>query len=389
MRTLAALPIVVAAACGGPAKQQPTVTPSQPIANTAPEPTPQPQPQPEPAPEPQPQPIAEDPPMVDDSGTPTTDVLGSTALQQGGAFASLTGTGDVSSGFDDTNIYGGLLGNEAGSLEVKLGTPVTKGKGKLGKAILRRQVKKAIPDITLCYEQPVPVDQTRPDTLEVQFTIEADGTVSAATTSVASSDIATCVAEVIKAIKFPKRKRGTLEVTYPFEVVGGELNGGFGFGRSGFGPGGGGTGWGTIGKGNYGSIGHGSGTGSGYGVGGGRGGMRGRSSVIPQVRLGQPTVTGDGVLDKAIIRRYIKRNIAKITYCYEKNLLAKPEIAGKLSTQFTIERDGKVTAATASGVDADVASCVSGVLGAIEFPKPKGDATVKVDYPFEFMPTGG
>src|SRR5687767_1311308 len=43
-------------------------------------------------------------------------VLGSTALQQGGAFASLTGTGDVSSGFDDVNIYGGLLGNEAGEM---------------------------------------------------------------------------------------------------------------------------------------------------------------------------------------------------------------------------------------------------------------------------------
>ncbi|HVK86145.1 MAG TPA: VIT domain-containing protein, partial [Kofleriaceae bacterium] len=36
------------------------------------------------------------------------------ALPQGGAFASLTGTGDISSGFDDINVYGGLLGGEAG-----------------------------------------------------------------------------------------------------------------------------------------------------------------------------------------------------------------------------------------------------------------------------------
>ena len=43
-------------------------------------------------------------------------ILGSTALVQGGAFASLTGTGDISSGFDDSNIYGGLLGNEAGEM---------------------------------------------------------------------------------------------------------------------------------------------------------------------------------------------------------------------------------------------------------------------------------
>ena len=149
----------------------------------------------------------------------TAGILGSTALIQGGAFASLTGTGDVSSGFDDSNIYGGLLGNEAG-----------------------------------------------------------------------------------------------------------EMNGGFGFGRSGFGPGGGGTGWGTIGTGRYGTIGHGSGTGSGYGVGGGRGGMRGRTSAVPTVSIGQPNAQGD--LDKAIIRRYIKRNIQKITYCYEKQLLAKPGLVG-------------------------------------------------------------
>src|SRR6185503_5387964 len=101
------------------------------------------------------------------------------------------------------------------------------------------------------------------------------------------------------------------------------------------------TGWGTIGTGHYGSIGHGSGTGSGYGVGGGRGGMRGRTSAVPSARLGVPTITGD--LDKAIVRRYIKRNIAKITYCYEKQLLAKPGLAGTVSTQFFISPNGKVS----------------------------------------------
>jgi hypothetical protein len=207
-------------------------------------------------------------------------ILGSTALAQGGAFASLTGTGDISSGFDDVNIAGGLLGDEAG-----------------------------------------------------------------------------------------------------------EMNGGFGFGRSGFGPGGGGTGWGTIGTGRYGTIGHGSGTGSGYGIGGGRGNMHGRQSAVPQVRIGQPTSVGD--LDKAIIRRYIKRNIQKFTYCYEKELLAKPSLDGTVSTQFFISPTGSVTTANASGVDGTVASCVADVLKSIEFPKPKGGGGVQVNYPFTFHPTGG
>jgi len=206
-------------------------------------------------------------------------ILGSTALTQGGAFASLTGTGDISSGFDDGNIYGGLLGNEAG-----------------------------------------------------------------------------------------------------------EMNGGFGFGRSGFGPGGGGTGWGTIGTGRYGTIGHGSGTGSGYGVGGGRGGMRGRSAAVPTVSIGQPNAQGD--LDKAIIRRYIKRNIQKIQYCYEKELLAKPGLAGTVMTQFFITPNGNVASSSGSGVDGNVASCVAGVIKAIEFPKPKGGGGVQVNYPFTFRPAG-
>lgn len=206
-------------------------------------------------------------------------ILGSSALAQGGAFASLTGTGDISSGFDDTNIYGGLLGNEAG-----------------------------------------------------------------------------------------------------------EMQGGFGYGRSGFGPGGGGTGWGTIGTGRYGTIGHGSGTGSGYGVGGGRGGMRGRSAAVPTVSIGQPNAQGD--LDKAIIRRYIKRNIQKITYCYEKQLLAKPGLSGTVQTQFFITPNGNVASASGSGVDPEVANCVAQVIKNIEFPKPKGGGGVQVNYPFTFRPAG-
>jgi hypothetical protein len=209
----------------------------------------------------------------------TAGILGNTALMQGGAFASLTGTGDISSGFDDSNIYGGLLGNEAG-----------------------------------------------------------------------------------------------------------EMNGGFGYGRSGFGPGGGGTGWGTIGTGRYGTIGHGSGTGSGYGVGGGRGGMRGRTAAVPTVSIGQPNAQGD--LDKAIIRRYIKRNIQKITYCYEKQLLAKPGLSGTVQTQFFITPNGNVASASGSGVDPEVANCVADVIHGIEFPKPKGGGGVQVNYPFTFRPAG-
>jgi hypothetical protein len=164
----------------------------------------------------------------------------------------------------------------------------------------------------------------------------------------------------------------------------GEMQGGFGFGRSGFGPGGGGQGWGTIGTGKYGTIGR--GTGTGYGIGGSRGGLRGRSASLPTVTLGQPAKFLPGDLDPAIVRRYIKRNFSKITYCYEKELLAKPKLEGKITTTFVIAQSGSVTSAEAEGFDKNVSSCVAGVIKGIEFPKPK-NGIVKVVYPFIFRPT--
>ncbi len=116
-------------------------------------------------------------------------------------------------------------------------------------------------------------------------------------------------------------------------------------------------------------------------------GMRGRDDSVPQVRIGQPDAVGD--LDKAIIRRYIKRSISKISYCYEKVLLAKPGLAGTVMTKFVITAQGLVATATAVGVDGEVASCVAGVIRAIEFPKPKGGGIVQVNYPFVFRPAGG
>jgi hypothetical protein len=208
-------------------------------------------------------------------------VLGVLQKMPGGAFASLTGTADFSSGIDDRDVYGGLIGTEVG-----------------------------------------------------------------------------------------------------------EMAGGWGYGTQGVGPGGGGTGWGTIGTGKYGLIGHGSGTGTGYGTGSGRGGMRGRKASAPQIRIGNASATGD--LDKNIIRRYIRRKLPRIRYCYEKELLVKPSLTGTVVTQFQISPQGVVQGATAAGMgDKGVEDCVAEAIRSIQFPKPKGGGFVNVRYPFIFQPAGG
>jgi hypothetical protein len=170
----------------------------------------------------------------------------------------------------------------------------------------------------------------------------------------------------------------------------GPSHGYFGMGRMGFGIGGGCTEepCGIIGgKAGYGTIGTGEHAGSGYRGPGGMGNGIGRHvPVVPRPTIGQPT-GGDG-LDKSIIRRYIKRNIDKIAYCYEHELLAHSTLAGEITVQFFITPSGTVTGAKGAGFDPTVATCVAGVIGDIEFPKPKSGGGVTVNYPFTFHPAG-
>ena len=107
---------------------------------------------------------------------------------------------------------------------------------------------------------------------------------------------------------------------------------------------------------------------------------------VPTVTIAAPVVVGD--LDKAIIRRYIKRSIQKITYCYEKQLIVNPKLKGDIATHFVIGPDGKVKSADAKGFDPTVASCVAGVIKDIEFPSAKGGGDVAINYPFTFHPAG-
>jgi hypothetical protein len=168
----------------------------------------------------------------------------------------------------------------------------------------------------------------------------------------------------------------------------GNGGGGFGLGRMGFGGGGGCShppcG---IGVGNYHFLGAGSHLGNEYGMGGGHGpGLPGHHGAVPTSTIGQATSTGD--YDKALIRRYIKRNIDKIGYCYERELLAHPSIAGTIEVQFFIQPNGSVRGAVGAGFDAGVANCVAGVVGAIEFPATNNGGGAQVTYPFNFRPAG-
>jgi hypothetical protein len=154
-------------------------------------------------------------------------------------------------------------------------------------------------------------------------------------------------------------------------------------GTTGTGNSGGGTGTGTVGLGKPGVVSHGTSHGTGYGPGGRGAPPPAPSSAVPTVSIGDPTGPSQS-LDPAIIRRLIRRNIAKIQYCYEKELVATPGLEGRVNVRFSVGADGKVTQSTGSGMP-PVDACVAGVIAAIEFPKPTGGGVVMVNYPFIFQ----
>ncbi|MFT3694285.1 MAG: AgmX/PglI C-terminal domain-containing protein [Kofleriaceae bacterium] len=170
----------------------------------------------------------------------------------------------------------------------------------------------------------------------------------------------------------------------------GTAHGEFGGGLIGFGRGGGCVDAGECGLigggGRFNTIGNGKHAGQGWGPGGtGIGRMPNHVAQIPVSWHGTATIVGG--LDKAIIKRYIKMNIEKISYCYEHELIARPNLEGSVNISFFISPTGAVTSAGGKGFDSVVDDCVAGVIQRIEFPKPSDGGGVNVTYPFTFHAT--
>jgi outer membrane protein OmpA-like peptidoglycan-associated protein/thiol-disulfide isomerase/thioredoxin len=101
-----------------------------------------------------------------------------------------------------------------------------------------------------------------------------------------------------------------------------------------------------------------------------------------------PVVTGS--LDKDAIQRVIRGHVAEIRYCYEKQLLRKPGLEGKVTAELVISTTGAVQSARIADTtlhDAEVEGCIVTTIRRWQFPKPKGGSVV-VKYPFVFRAPG-
>jgi len=169
------------------------------------------------------------------------------------------------------------------------------------------------------------------------------------------------------------------------DTAGGQVGGGGGGGEGG---GFGGSRDGSIGTGGVeGDERYGTGVAGGDWAGAGRGGgLRSRDDVVPTVILcgGPDPCVAIGDLDKAIIRRYIRRQLPQIQYCYDKQLLVDGRLSGVIALEFVIDGSGKVAEATGQGMDEAVSECLTKVIQTIEFPRSKTNTSTRVKYPFTF-----
>jgi hypothetical protein len=116
--------------------------------------------------------------------------------------------------------------------------------------------------------------------------------------------------------------------------------------------------------------------------------LRGHKTIEPQIVVESPTLRGS--LDREIVRRIIRQHLNEVKYCYELQLPRHPDLAGRISVQFTIASGGGVVASlvqSSSLGNVAVESCIVQAVRRWEFPRRDSGMTI-VSYPFVLVPAG-
>jgi TonB family protein len=119
---------------------------------------------------------------------------------------------------------------------------------------------------------------------------------------------------------------------------------------------------------------------------------RGEERVAPKATIGTGAAEVEGgSLDPDKIAVVVKRRLAAVKGCYEKQLNRNPDLRGKITVRFTIGPTGAVvdisTESNTMGDD-EVAQCIMNRMRGWRFPKPEG-GSVTVSYPFIFTTSKG
>ena len=150
------------------------------------------------------------------------------------AMVSKPGDGSTGWGTIGTGRYGTMghgsgtgsgygVGSGTGSVPGRANLPKTSigvatATGDLDKNIIRRYMRQKLPQIEYCYQKQLAVKPKLAGTITVSFVISGEGTVTSAKASgLGDEPVETCVADVVRTIRFPKPKGGgVVNVSYPF-----------------------------------------------------------------------------------------------------------------------------------------------------------------------------
>jgi hypothetical protein len=110
-----------------------------------------------------------------------------------------------------------------------------------------------------------------------------------------------------------------------------------------------------------------------------------RTSQTTSSKVSKKTSSTSGLSAQAI-RKTVKGSQARIRACYEKALLANPNLSGRVDVKLEIASSGKVSSATGSSkLPESVRACVVRVFEAMRFPSSSRATTVA--YPIVFQPS--
>lgn len=125
----------------------------------------------------------------------------------------------------------------------------------------------------------------------------------------------------------------------------------------------------------------------------------GESGNLNSMRYGSATAAANaaanasndsvtGGLDRDSVRRTLRTYQKEVRNCYEKALLVKPKIQGRIVYQWTITSAGQTTALRLTRSQVAVPTlekCVHEVLLSVKWPKAANGQSTIVNYPFEFQ----
>ncbi|HEY4181027.1 MAG TPA: AgmX/PglI C-terminal domain-containing protein [Kofleriaceae bacterium] len=105
-------------------------------------------------------------------------------------------------------------------------------------------------------------------------------------------------------------------------------------------------------------------------------------TAVPTTTIGSFSVTG--TLSKDLLRRYLRRNVARLEFCYERELFAADPFEGSSIVKLSIDARGVATPTSIAGLgNVLVEDCVHHVIENIELTATgmgEGTATVKLTF---------